>query len=90
MNKKLKVKIKKNAFAALSQMGFRFSPNFIKFLVSKSDPKTHKDVSVDQFIVLCIQIQRFTEAFRARDQQQNGTITINFEDFLTVALDCST
>lgn len=76
--------------SALSQMGFRFSQSFIKFLVGKNDPKLHKEVSVDQFIVLCIQIQRFTEAFRARDQQQNGTITINFEDFLTVALDCST
>lgn len=70
-------------------MGFRFSPNFIRFLVSKSDMKQHKEVSVDQFIVLCVQIQRFTEAFRNRDTQQNGTITINFEDFLTVALDCS-
>lgn len=74
---------------ALGQMGFRFTPNFIKFLVSKSDTKEHKEVSVDQFIVLCVQIQRFTEAFRSRDTQQNGTITINFEDFLTVALDCS-
>lgn len=77
-------------FVALGQMGFRFTPNFIKFLVTKSDPTAHKEVSVDQFIVLCVQIQRFTEAFRVRDQQQNGTITINFEDFLTVALDCST
>lgn len=76
--------------AALSQMGFRFSPQFIQFLVSKSDPATHKEVSVDQFIVLCVQIQRFTEAFRVRDQQQNGTITISFEDFLGVALNCST
>lgn len=70
-------------------MGFRFTPNFIKYLVSKSDQKQHKEVSVDQFIVLCVQIQRFTEAFRSRDTQQNGTITINFEDFLSVALDCS-
>ncbi|KAJ6627323.1 Peflin [Pseudolycoriella hygida] len=75
---------------ALGQMGFRFSPNFIKFLVTKCDARSHKNVSVDQFIVLCIQIQRFTEAFRMRDSQQTGTITINFEDFLTVALDCST
>lgn len=75
---------------ALSQMGFRFSENFIKFLINKSDQQAHKSVSVDQFIVLCVQIQRFTEAFRARDQQQTGTITINFEDFLGVALECST
>lgn len=70
-------------------MGFRFSPNFIKFLVTRSDA-AHKSISVDQFIVLCVQIQRFTEAFRRKDLQQNGTITINFEDFLAVALECST
>lgn len=52
-------------------------------------PPGHKEVSVDQFIVLCVQVQRFTEAFRQRDTQQNGTITIGFEDFLTVAIGCS-
>lgn len=31
----------------------------------------------------------FTEAFRVRDKDQTGTITIGFEDFLTVALGCS-
>lgn len=96
-------------FQALSQMGFRFTPEFIKFLVGKCDPQTHKEVSVDQFIVLCkfelvffsqmvlrfsfhppgVQIQRFTDAFRVRDKEQNGTITIGFEDFLTVALSAS-
>ncbi|XP_034106103.1 peflin isoform X2 [Drosophila albomicans] len=74
---------------AFTQMGFRFTPEFINFLVKKSDPNNHKEVSVDQFIVLCVQVQRFTEAFRQRDTQQNGTITIGFEDFLTVAIGCS-
>ena len=72
-----------------TQLGFRFTPEFINFLVKKCDPQQNKEISVDQFIVLCVQIQRFTEAFRQRDTQQNGTITINFEDFLTVAIGCS-
>lgn len=75
---------------ALQQMGFRFSPNFIQFLISKSDLQGHKQISVDQFIVCCVQIQRFTEAFRKRDHEMKGVITLNFEDFLTIALDCST
>lgn len=41
-------------------MGFRFSPEFIKFLITKSDLKNHKQMSVDQFIVICVQIQKFT------------------------------
>ncbi|XP_067633122.1 peflin [Eurosta solidaginis] len=74
---------------AFTQMGFRFTSEFINFLLKKCDPKEHKEVSVDQFIVLCVQIQRFTEAFRQRDTQQNGTITIGFEDFLSIAIGCS-
>lgn len=75
---------------ALTQMGFRFSPEFIRFLIVKSDPENHRIMSVDQFIVVCVQIQRFTEAFRQRDTERNGTISIAFEDFLNVALSCST
>lgn len=71
-------------------MGFRFSPEFIKFLIKKSDTENHKIMSVDQFIMVCVQIQRFTEAFRQRDKEMAGVISIGFEDFLNVALSCST
>lgn len=71
-------------FTAFSQMGFNFSSNFTKQLTSRSND--HKEVSVDEFIVLCISIQRLTEAFRVRDTQQNGVIQIGFEDFLNVVL----
>lgn len=74
---------------AFTQMGFRFTQDFVSFLVKKCDPKEHKAVSVDQFIVLCVQIQRFTEAFRVRDTEQKGMITISFEDFLGLAVGCS-
>ncbi|XP_070161193.1 peflin isoform X2 [Polyergus mexicanus] len=75
--------------AALTQMGYRLSPAFIEFLIKKSDLRNHQSITVDQFIVLCVQIQRFTEAFRTKDTDQTGTITISFEDFLGVALSCS-
>lgn len=71
---------------ALTQMGFRFSPQFIQYLIAKNDPINRKEISVDQFIVTCIQIQRFTDAFRVRDTEQKGIITIGFEDFLGIAL----
>lgn len=71
-------------------MGFRFSPEFIKFLITKSDLKNHRVMSVDQFIVVCVQIQRFTEAFRQKDSDMTGVITIGFEDFLSIALNCTT
>lgn len=71
-------------------MGFRFSPEFVKSLIAKSDTTNHRLMSVDQFLVVCVQIQRFTEAFRQRDTERKGVISINFEDFLSVALNCST
>ncbi|XP_026329308.1 peflin [Hyposmocoma kahamanoa] len=71
---------------ALTQMGFRFSPEFVTFLSKRCD---NGKISVDNFIVLCVQIQRFTEAFRVRDKEQNGTVTIGFEDFLNIALSCT-
>jgi Ca2+-binding EF-hand superfamily protein len=75
---------------ALQQMGFKFTPDFVKFLIAKSDLQHHRQMSVDQFIVVCVQIQRFTEAFRVRDKELKGVITIGFEDFLSVAINCTT
>lgn len=69
-------------------MGFRFSPEFIQLLAKTGGSKDGK-ISVDDFILLSVKIQRFTEAFRVRDTQQNGTVTIAFEDFLSIALSCS-
>lgn len=74
---------------ALSQMGFRFSQQFVQFLIQVNDPVNRREISVDQFIVLCVKVQRFTDAFRQRDTQQQGMITIGFEDFLGIALNCT-
>lgn len=74
---------------AFLQMGFRFSNEFIKFLLNRSDFKSHSKISVDQFIVVCVQIQKFTEAFKLRDTEFKGSITLGFEDFLSIALNCS-
>ena len=46
--------------AAVTQMGYRLSSDFIEFLIKKSDLCDHQSITVDQFIVLCVQIQRFT------------------------------
>lgn len=74
---------------AFHQMGFQFSPEFVKFLIVKSDFKNHRRMSVDQFIVACVQIQRYTEEFRTRDKEMRGVITLAFEDFLNIAINCS-
>ncbi|KAL2723141.1 peflin [Vespula maculifrons] len=73
----------------LIKMGYKVSPKFVQFLMQKCDPGNCQSMSVDQFIVFCIQLDKFTGAFKARDTDRKGSISIEFEDFLTIALDCS-
>lgn len=40
-------------------------------------------------IYIYIYLIFFTDAFRVRDTEQTGVISIGFEDFLGVALNCS-
>ncbi|XP_042856848.1 peflin-like [Penaeus japonicus] len=70
--------------SALQQMGYNLSPQFVGYLVSKFAPRT-RQVTLDNFIVSNIQIQRLTSAFRKHDTQMKGVITINYEDFMTLA-----
>ena len=70
---------------AFQQMGYRFTPNFINNLLGKYDPIT-KMLTLDNFIVVMVQIKRLTQVFRARDQQMRGTATFQYEEFLGVAI----
>ena len=57
--------------SAFAQMGYRFSPTFTQNLLNKYDPKT-KRLTLDNFIVSCVQIKRLTDSFRTRDQEMKG------------------
>ncbi|XP_018336414.1 peflin-like [Agrilus planipennis] len=72
---------------ALRKMDINFSKEFIKFLLTKHDP-TNRKISLDQFILFCIQAQRFTEEFKARDQNYSGNINLRYEDFLELIMRC--
>lgn len=74
---------------ALKHMDIYFSSDFIKFLIKKANAdSTMKKMSLDQFIVTCIQIQRYTEEFRVRDENYRGEINMKYEDFLEMVLRC--
>jgi len=72
---------------ALKQLDINFSQDFLRFLVTKNNPKAKK-MSLDQFIITCIQIQRFTDEFKNRDINYSGSINIKYEDFLEMILRC--
>lgn len=46
--------------SAFSKMGYRFNPEFIHFLLSRYDQSKQTGITIDQFIVLCVQVQKFT------------------------------
>merc|ERR1711971_905051 len=70
---------------AFQQMGFRFSPTFVQNLLAKFDPKTRR-LSLDNFIVACVHIQRLTTSFKTRDREMRGQATMAYEDFIGIAL----
>ncbi|XP_050293615.1 peflin-like isoform X1 [Anthonomus grandis grandis] len=72
---------------ALKQLDINFTQDFIKFLITRNNPKAKK-MSLDQYIITCIQIQRFTDEFKNRDINYSGSINIKYEDFLEMIMRC--
>ena len=70
---------------AFQQMGYRFSPTFVGNLLAKYDARTRR-LTLDNFIVACVQIQRLTNSFRTRDKEMRGQATLAYEDFIGIAL----
>jgi len=70
---------------ALQSMGYRFTQTFAQNLVARYNPKGRR-MTLDNFIVCSVQIKRLTDSFRTRDSQMNGTATLQYEDFIGLAL----
>lgn len=70
---------------ALQQMGYRFTPTFIQNLLSKFNPR-ERTLTLDNFIIVSVQVKRLTDSFRQRDAQMQGTATMAYEDFVGLAM----
>jgi len=70
---------------ALQQMGYRFSPQFVQNLLAKFNPRERK-LTLDNFIIVSVQVKRLTDSFRSRDTQMQGTATMQYEDFIGLAM----
>jgi len=70
---------------AFQQMGYRFTPTFVQNLLAKYDARTRK-LTLDNFIVACVQIKRLTDGFRSRDRAMQGQATLQYEDFIGLAM----
>jgi len=70
---------------AFQQMGYRFTPTFVQNLLAKYDCRTRR-LTLDNFIVACVQIKRLTDGFRSRDRAMQGQATMQYEDFIGLAM----
>jgi len=70
---------------AFNQMGYRFTPTFIQNVLAKYDARTRR-LTLDNFIVVCVNIKRLTDSFRTRDRDMRGQAVLQYEDFIGLAL----
>ncbi|VDM84901.1 unnamed protein product [Strongylus vulgaris] len=69
---------------ALSRFGYRLSDQFYNILMLKFDRTHTGHINFDDFIQLCVVLQTLTAAFRDKDADRDGVITIQYEEFLTM------
>lgn len=60
---------------ALKHMDIHFSQDFIRYLITRNNANA-KRMPLDQYIITCIQIQRYTDEFKQRDTEYTGHIKI--------------
>uniref|UniRef100_A0A146RUE6 Peflin n=1 Tax=Fundulus heteroclitus TaxID=8078 RepID=A0A146RUE6_FUNHE len=72
---------------ALSQMGYKLSPQFSETLVQRFGARGQSHgIQLDRFIQACTQLQSMTQVFRERDTGMTGNIRLSYEDFLSGAV----
>ncbi|XP_062501429.1 programmed cell death protein 6-like [Corticium candelabrum] len=72
---------------AFSTFGYRLSMEFSQLCVRLFDRSHAHTMKLDDFIQCCVMLKSMTDAFRGRDIQQQGVITISYEQFMEMALD---
>ncbi|KAL3266881.1 hypothetical protein HHI36_011032 [Cryptolaemus montrouzieri] len=69
---------------ALTTFGYRLSDQLINTLLRKFDRHGNGTILFDDFIQCCIVLYTLTSAFRQYDTDQDGIITIHYEQFLNM------
>ncbi|EPE06308.1 calcium-binding modulator protein [Ophiostoma piceae UAMH 11346] len=67
----------------LVSFSYRLSDSFIEFLFRNYDRENKGVITFDLFMQSCITLKRMTDTFKKYDDDRDGFITINFEDFVS-------
>lgn len=71
---------------ALTTFGYKLSEGLVDTLVRKFDRYGNGTILFDDFIQACIVLHTLTAAFRQYDTDQDGFITIHYDQFLSMVL----
>lgn len=69
---------------ALTNFGYRLNDDVINMLIRKYDRAGKGTIYFDDFIQCCVVLYTLTSAFRQFDTDQDGVITIHYEQFLSM------
>ncbi|KRT82031.1 HLH domain-containing protein [Oryctes borbonicus] len=69
---------------ALTTFGYRLSETLVDTLMRKFDRHGRGTILFDDFIQCCIVLYTLTSSFRQYDTDQDGIITIHYEQFLSM------
>lgn len=72
---------------AFKDLDIHFTQDFVHFLITRNNPNSRK-ISLDQYLIICIQIQKFTDEFKQRDLKLSGKVELGYEDFLELVMRC--
>lgn len=73
-------------YQAFRSFGFYVSEPTLNSLMRKYDTDNKGSINFDDFIQCCVTLKGITEAFRYTDTDQDGRITLTFEEFLKLVL----
>ena len=71
---------------AFQYLNHDLSPTLIQNLLTKHNPST-KSLTLQKFIFVSFEVKRLTERFHARDPNRTGKVTMQYEEFVGIALD---
>ncbi|UOH79015.1 hypothetical protein LQV05_000005 [Cryptococcus neoformans] len=80
---------------ALQGFGFSLPPELVAKLVKRFTPPpalgqtvaARPGISFDRFLLACVTVKHYTEAFRRLDSENTGFITVAYNDYMDIVLD---
>lgn len=77
--------------SALTQFGFKLPQHLLQLLLAKyssvstgSEVQDRQTITFDRFIRACVFVKQFTESYARLDEDKDGWVQLNYEQFLTV------